>query len=173
MGYRLTSNISTQNPSSDEVIEQRIVKRCCGDCAVRNECHHRDQDGRPQEECMHWMSASIHPQAILVRCCVEPQSQAHCYLTVVLRTGDITFFNLRRAMGFCSIGLATNRASHEHRARITFSVRRARSAACSAEVTVHWLDGRLRRIHFPCHLEMSGGCTCLELRQRRRRFAHR
>jgi hypothetical protein len=101
------------------------------------------------------------------------QSKAHRHLTLSLRTRDITFFKLRRATGFCSIALATNRASHEHRARITFSVRRARSPVCSAEVTVHWLDGRLRRIHFPCHLEMNGGCTCLELRQRPRRFAHR
>ena len=60
---------------------------------------------------MLWMSASIHPQPILVRCCVEPQTdikQKRRYLTASLRTGDITFFNLRRAMGFCSMGLATN-----------------------------------------------------------------
>jgi hypothetical protein len=45
MGYRLTGDISAQDPGSDELIEQRIAKRRrCGDRAERNERHRRDQE---------------------------------------------------------------------------------------------------------------------------------
>ena len=75
MGYLFASNISTQDPASDEAIEQRGIERGGGgERALREETDRGEQSGEPQGVCFHSTGEWIHARAILVRCCPEPQT---------------------------------------------------------------------------------------------------